>query len=58
MLKTPSKEEVFETLKNSNFHAAPGCDGITSYFYYKMFDEIGEILTEVIQAIFQTKILS
>ena len=31
LLKHPSKQEVLETLADSNLHAAPGTDGLTSY---------------------------
>ena len=33
LLKIPSKEEVFKTLSEANLHAAPGCDGLTSFLY-------------------------
>ena len=52
LMKTPTKEEVFETLAASNLHSAPGTDGLTSYFYKNCFDIIGGPLTEVVQAVF------
>ena len=36
LLKLPSKEEIKEIISNSNLHAAPGCDGLTNYFYLKL----------------------
>ena len=48
LTQLPDKEEVLSVLKESNLHSAPGTDGITNYFYLKMFDTIGEALTRVI----------
>ena len=42
-------------IKDLNLHAAPGSDGLTKYFYFKFFDTIGELITEVDQAILLTK---
>ena len=39
------------TLSNSNLHAAPGTDGLTSFFYKHCFDVMGESLTEVVCAV-------
>ena len=33
LLKLPTKEELHKYLCNSNMHAAPGSDGLTSYLY-------------------------
>ena len=52
LLKTPSKIEVFETLAASNLHAAPGTDGLTSFFYKECFKTMGNPLTEVVKAVF------
>ena len=51
LLKTPSKKEVFETLSQANLHAAPGCDGLTSFLYKECWDTLGDSLTEVVQAV-------
>ena len=52
LLKLPDKQEVLETLADSNLHAAPGTDGLTSYFYKQCFHIIGDPLTEVVTAVF------
>ena len=52
LLSAPTKKEVEETLSASNLHAAPGTDGLTSYFYKECFDIIGDSLTEVASAVF------
>ena len=52
LLKAPTKEEVKETLLDSNLHAAPGTDGLTSFFYKECFNIIGDPLTEVVSAVF------
>ena len=49
MLEIPNKSEIYDILKDSNLHAAPGNDCITSYFYYKLFDIIGSTLTRIVQ---------
>ena len=51
-LKKPTKKEVEETLSASNLHAAPGTDGLTSYFYKECFSTMGDPLTEVVSAVF------
>ena len=51
IIKTPSKEEVKSSVSNSNLHAAPGTDGLTSYFYHSCWDVVGDALTEVAQAV-------
>ena len=52
LLKVPSKKEVLDILTASNQHAAPGTDGLTSYFYKQCFDIMGDALTDVVQAVF------
>ena len=47
LLKTPTKEEVFKNLCESNLHAAPGSDGLTSYFYKECWDIMGDSLVEL-----------
>ena len=49
--KAPTKEEVKDSVSNSNLHAAPGTDGLTSFFYHSCWDVVGDSLTEVSQAI-------
>lgn len=51
--KLPSKQEIKEILQKSNHHSAPGLDGITYYFYYKLFHIIGNTLVIVLQLIFK-----
>ena len=51
LTKLPSKEEVKNSVSTSNLHAAPGTDGLTSYFYHHCWDTLGDALTEVVQAI-------
>ena len=51
-LKMPTKVEVFDTLAASNQHAAPGTDGLTSFFYKQCFKTMGSPLTEVAKAVF------
>ena len=56
MLTTaPTKQEVLDTLEASNLHAAPGTDGLTSYFYKECFDTMGDTLTEVVTAVLMDK---
>ena len=52
LLKQPTKEDILKTLSNSNQHAAPGTDGLTSFFYRQCFDVMGDPLTEVVSAVF------
>ena len=52
LLKQPTKTDVLKTLSNSNLHAAPGTDGLTSFFYKNCFDVMGDSLTEVVCAVF------
>ena len=52
LLKKPTKTDVLKTLSNSNLHAAPGTDGLTSFFYKNCFDVMGDSLTEVVCAVF------
>ena len=52
LLKQTSKEEILDTLSASNQHAAPGTDGLTSFFYKQCFSIIGESLTDVVSAVF------
>ena len=51
LLKKPTKSEIKEIIKASNHHGAQGSDGITNYFYYKMFNIIGDTLVKVLQVI-------
>ena len=41
LLKLPSKQDVLDTLTASNQHAAPGTDGLTSFFYKQCFNICG-----------------
>ena len=47
----PTKQEVKRSIAIANLHAAPGTDGITSYFYHHCWELVGDIITEVSQAI-------
>ena len=49
--KTPDKNEVKESVWSANLHAAPGTDGLTTFFYYHCWDTMGDALTDVVQAI-------
>ena len=51
----PDKDEVKEVVWDSNQHAAPGTDGLTAYLYRLCWDQLGEPLTEVAQAVFKGK---
>ena len=55
LCKLPTKTEVKETLDNANLHAAPGCDGLTSFLYKECWDTLGDSLTEVVQAVHSGK---
>ena len=55
LLKPTDKKEVLETLSASNQHAAPGTDGLTSFFYKQCFDTMGEPLTDVVSAVHSGK---
>ena len=52
LLKLPCKQEVKETLAAANQHAAPGTDGLTSFFYKQCFDVMGDPLTYMVSAVF------
>ena len=52
LLAIPTKKEVEETILESNLHAAPGTDGITSYLYKECWQILGDSLTEVARAVF------
>ena len=49
--KAPTLGEVKNSVSTSNLQAAPGTDGITSYFYKSCWNIIGQTLTDVVQAI-------
>ena len=51
-LTPPSKDDVWDTVCNSNLNAAPGSDGIPSLAYKECWSTLGEPLTEVMLAIF------
>ena len=51
LLKPVSKQEVLDTLSASNLHAAPGTDGLTSYFYKECFNIMGDSLTDVVSLV-------
>ena len=57
-LKTPSKDEVYKVLSESNVHAAPGSDGLTSLVYKEHFDIFGDSLTELVTSIHQGESLT
>ena len=44
LLSQPSKQEVLDTLSKANQHAAPGTDGLTSFFYNHCFKIMGDPL--------------
>ena len=52
LAKPPNKEDVKETLWNSNLSAAPGTDGITGLFYKVCWEAMGDALTQVALANF------
>ena len=52
LLMEPTKIEVYNTVSASNLHAAPGTDGLTSYFYKQCFKIVGPPLTEVVRSVF------
>ena len=52
LLQLPTKKEVLDTLADSNQHAAPGTDGLTSFFYKQCFKIMGDPLTDVVKAVF------
>ena len=54
----PTLQSVQDTIKASNLHAAPGCDGIPSLLYKVCWDTIGPSLTEVMQDVFKCKPLT
>ena len=47
----PTKQEVKRSIAIANLHGAPGTDGITSYLYHICWKIVGDIITEVCQAI-------
>ena len=59
MLATPpTKQDVWDTLADSNLNAAPGTDGINSFVYKSCWDTLGDPLFEVVSAVFQGEPLS
>ena len=52
LLKVPTKAEIYDTICASNLQAAPGTDGLTSFFYKQCFEIVGNPLTEVVRAVF------
>ena len=47
----PDKKEIKATLDNSNLHAAPGTDGLTSFLYKECWGILGDSITEMVQAV-------
>ena len=58
LLAPPTLQDVKDTVSESNLHAAPGTDGITSFFYKECWDTMGESLTEVMLEIHHCKPLT
>ena len=54
-MKIPSKLEIKKIIQASNHHAALGSDGITNYFYHKLFHIIKDTLVKVLQNILNMK---
>ena len=50
-LKTPTKEEVKESLWTAKVNAAPGTDGLTNLVYRHCWDILGDGLTDVAKCI-------
>ena len=50
---TPTKQEIKDTIDNSNLHAAPGTDGIPSFLYQQCWDTLGDILNDMVQEVFR-----
>ena len=53
LIKPPTKKEIKETLDDSNLHAAPGTDGLTSFLYKECWPILENYLTEVVQEVFK-----
>ena len=53
LARAPDKDEIKETLWESNLRAAPGTDGITGLFYKMCWDTMGDALTDVALAKFR-----
>ena len=51
LMKTPSPEEVKESLFSANANAAPGNDGLTNLVYKHCWDALGDSLVQVAQAV-------
>ena len=49
----PTKNEIYEVIKDSNQNAAPGLDGIPISVYSACWDFLGDPLSELAMAIFQ-----
>ena len=54
-LSPPTKEEVWKTISESNLNASPGSDGIPSLAYKECWSVLGDALTEVMIAIFNSE---
>ena len=52
MVSAPTKDEVEQSVKSSNLHAAPGNDSITSFLYKESFQILGDALTDVAKLVF------
>ena len=58
LLAPPTIQDVKDTVTSSNLHAAPGTDGLPSFFYKECWDTMGGPLTEVMTDIFHCKPLT
>ena len=54
-LSPPTKEEVWKTISESNLNASPGSDGIPSLAFKECWSVLGDALTEVMIAIFNSE---
>ena len=52
LVAAPTKHEVEQSINSSNFQAAPGTDGITSFLYKECFHILKDAITEVAKAVF------
>ena len=52
----PTLKSVQDTIKASNLHAAPRCDGIPSLLYKVCWDTIGPSLTGLMQDVFKSSL--
>ena len=53
LLSLPTKDEIYKNICESNLHAAPGTDGLTTFLYKECWNVLGDAVTELATRIHQ-----